>query len=104
MPESRVKDRYGNEVYLTGERWQHIVEFHPPLRNHLKDVLATVRLGRRRQVARQPQKYRYTRRCEELPGAFNGIVVIVLFRFRSSKEGKTVPNNYAVTAWPTILQ
>ncbi len=104
MPEWKVKDRYGNEVYLTEERWQHIVEFHAPLSDHLHDVLATIRGGRRRQVARQPQKYRYARRCEQLPGKFNGIVVIVLFRLRPSAEGEIVPNNYVVTAWPTILR
>ena len=104
MPEWKANDRYGNEIYLTEERWLHIVEFHPPLREHLKDVLATIRNGRRRQMTRQPNKFRYTRRCESLSGSFNAIIVIVLFRFRPSSDIKTTPNNYVVTAWPTILQ
>jgi len=46
-----VCDRYGNEVYLTQERWQHIVEpFNHPERSGFKRQLKeTARSGMRKQ-------------------------------------------------------
>jgi hypothetical protein len=42
-----VYDRYGNTVYLTAERWQHILESRPELEPHFNDVLDTLRTGAR---------------------------------------------------------
>ena len=86
-----VRDRRGREIYLTGERWKHIVERHEELSAHLDDVLDTVRKGHRKQDAIRPYKYTYVRRCESLPGDFNRIVVEVVFR--------PDDNNFIVTAW-----
>jgi uncharacterized protein YuzE len=57
-----VRDRYGNQIYLTQERWEHIIEplNHPEMADyeeHLKEVL---RSGHRKQDSRSPQKYRYS--------------------------------------------
>ncbi len=87
-----ARDRRGREIYLTEERWKHIVEGHEELSEHLDDVLDTVRKGHCKQDAILPYKYTYTRRCEDLPGDFDRIVVKVIFR----PEG----NNFIVTAWP----
>lgn len=99
-----VTDRFGHEIYLTQERWQHIVVSHPALRDRRADVLGTIRHGRRRQVAHQPEKYRYTHRYADLPGAFNAIVVLVLFRLRQQLDDATTANNYVVTAWPAYIR
>jgi hypothetical protein len=34
-----VADRYGNVIYLTDERWQHIVKNHFKLNGHRAEVL-----------------------------------------------------------------
>jgi len=87
-----VRDRRGREIYITGERWKHIVEGHEELSGHLDEVLDTVQKGRCKQDAILPYKYTYTRHCEDLPGDFDRIVVKVIF----TPEG----NNFIVTAWP----
>lgn len=43
-----VIDKWGNQIELTDERWQHILENHWELRNHLNEILLTVRTGRRK--------------------------------------------------------
>jgi hypothetical protein len=86
-----VRDRRGREIYITEERWKHIVERHEELSGHLDDVLDTVRKGHRKQDAILSRKYTYTRRCEDLPGDFDRVVVKVIFK----PEG----NNFVVTAW-----
>lgn len=88
-----VRDHVGREIYLTEERWQHIVSRHRALAGHLDDVLNTLHLGRRRQDALQPLKYFYHRRCETLPGYYNSITVVVLYRG---------DDRYVVTAWPEV--
>lgn len=88
-----VRDRAGREIYLTRERWQHIVSRHRTLAEHLDDVLNTLRLGRRQQDALQPFKYFYHRRCDTLPGYYDRITVVVLCR---------EDNRYVVTARPEV--
>ncbi len=93
-----VHDRNGHTIYLTEERWQHIVERHDELTHHLEDVLDTIRYGRRRQDPIDPQVYHYYRACGTLPRDFIGIEVIVVFRFATEND-ETVPNNFVVSAW-----
>ena len=85
----RIRDRYGNEIDLTDERWSHIVEGHPELEEFLDEVLETVRTGRRRQDPLDPQKYRYTRAFNYLPFGATHLVVIV----------KLIRTNFIVTAY-----
>ena len=85
----RIRDRYGNEIELTDERWAHIIKGHPELEEFLRDVLETVRTGRRRQDPLEPQKYRYTKAFDRLPFDATHLVVIV----------KLVRNNFVVTAY-----
>jgi hypothetical protein len=50
-----VRDCRGREIYITEERWKHIVEWHDELDGRLDDVLDTIRRGRRKQEARDSQ-------------------------------------------------
>lgn len=100
-----VHDSDGREIYLTEERWEHIVSGHSELQNHLEDVLNTVRRGRRRQQPQDPQAYVYRLRCGTLRPPFNGILVVVVFRFAPSENnGDIVANNFVVSAWGIMMR
>jgi hypothetical protein len=96
-----VRDHVGNEVYLTQERWEHIVQpfNHPEMLAHEGQLKETIQLGQRKQDALNPEKYRYARAFTGLAEENTHIVAIVLFRFRESDGGRPVPNNYIVTAY-----
>ena len=46
-----IHDRYGNEIYLTQERWDYILRYHNELDGLLDELLDTLGKGRRRRVA-----------------------------------------------------
>ena len=71
-----VRDRYGNPVYLTQERWEHIVceTNHPEIEAYEDYLKMTVKHGRRRQEPLNPRKYRYTSSFQDLPDAANTVV------------------------------
>ena len=60
MAREIVNDRWGNEIYLTDERWAHILETHDEMMNYRPQVLMTVRAGQRRQDPFDPTKYKYS--------------------------------------------
>ena len=96
-----VTDRYGNSIYLTQERWEHIIE---PINHsemaHIEDALKkTIQNGIRRQDALNPRKFRYSLEFPNLPLDNTHVVAIVLFSFRESESGDPLPNNYIVTAY-----
>jgi hypothetical protein len=95
-----VQDRYRNEIYLTEERWGHILEKHDELIGRLDDLLDTLRYGQRRQEALGPQKYRYRRAYDDLLYGFNHIVAVVVFRYGVSNNA---PNNFVITAWGAYI-
>jgi hypothetical protein len=99
-----TRDRDGHEIYLTEERWQHIVEGHPELQEHLEDILKAVQRGRRKQQPRDPHAYVYRWPCDSLPSPFNGILVSVVFRFEEQPDGGMIPNNFIVTAWGIMMR
>ncbi len=94
-----VYDRAGNEIYLTEERWAHIVTRHDELTGRLDDLLATLRYGRRRQEALDPQAYRYYQSYDDLRYGFNHIISMVVFHYAASGA----PNNFVVTAWGAYI-
>ena len=94
-----VRDRRGHEIYITEERWKHILELHDELSDLFDDVLDTIRKGRRRQDPHDPQTYKYYRRCERLPLPYTHIIVAVAFRFRVLPDGSMQPNNFVTSAW-----
>jgi hypothetical protein len=95
-----VNDKDGNPVYLTQERWSHIVEpiNHPEMAGYEDELKETIRAGRRIQDPINPQKYRYSKEFNDLAEYNTHVVVIVLFRFRV-QMGEVIPNNYIVTAY-----
>lgn len=57
-----INDRYDHVVYLTQERWEHIIDpvNHPEMiafEDHLK---LTIKTGKRQQDPLNPRMYRYT--------------------------------------------
>jgi hypothetical protein len=96
-----TRDRYGNEIYLTQERWDHITEIinHPEMIDYEEHLKSVIQAGRRKQDPLNPQKYRYQQTFDDLIEDNTHIVAIVLFRFREGEEGRPVPNNYIVTAY-----
>ena len=96
-----VRDRYGNEVYLTHERWEHIIdpENHENMAGCEANLLTTIEHGRRRQDADEPAKYHYQMAFRGLPFPFTHIKAVVLSRPGHDEDMKTVPNNFIVTAF-----
>ena len=94
-----VQDRYGNQIYLTQERWGHIIDpfNHPEMEVYEKYLQRTLRMGRRQQEPLNPRKYRYVQRYDDLPDEVNHVIVIVLFGYDVDESGPAMPNNYVVT-------
>ncbi len=90
-----IRDKHGDIVYLTDERWMHIVEHHPELEDHRANVIKTIRSGKRTQDPLLPDKFYYNKRFPLLLDGYGEIEVVVLFRWQSGK-----PNNFVVTAYP----
>jgi hypothetical protein len=90
-----VTDRYGNVIYLTDERWQHIVKNHFKLNGHRAEVLSTVRSGKRKQDPKFLDKYYYTKSFHHTGKRFNKLEVVVVCRWQLNK-----PNNFIFTAYP----
>jgi hypothetical protein len=96
-----IRDHYGNAVYLTHERWHHIIGamHHPEMALYEEHLKETIQSGQRKQDAFNPQKYRYVKAFADLSEGNTYIVGIVLFRFSQGDSGKPNPNNYIVTAY-----
>lgn len=94
-----VHDRDGNPIYLTEERWAHIIENHPEIAAYEEQVRMTLHRGRRRQEPLNPRKYRYVMNFRDLPDEFNHIVAIVLFGLVVDVHGESQPNNWLATAF-----
>lgn len=94
-------DRYSNLIYLTQERWQHIIAStnHPEMAEYEQELQDTIRTGRRQQDSLNPRKYRYSKRFQVLAEDNTHIVAIVLFAFVEDDEGQPQANNYVVTAF-----
>lgn len=96
-----VQDAKGNEIYLTEERWQHIIDpiNHPEMIEYEANLRSTIRRGKRRRDDFNPHKFRYSLSFTDLPAYNTHIVAIVLFRFEPDEDGFPRPNNYIVTAY-----
>ena len=89
-----VQDRYGNTIYLTDERWRHIIKRHPQLTPYRVAVLRTIRLGRRSQDVLQRNKFYYNHAFKSV-APFQEVEVVVVFDWANNQ-----PNNFVVTAYP----
>src|SRR6185503_5586277 len=96
-----MRDRYGNQIYLTEERWEHIIApiNHPEMSAYEEYLKAVIRSGRRKQDPLNPPKYRYSKAFDDLVADNTHIIAIVIFRFSEGEDGKPIPNNYIVTAY-----
>ena len=96
-----VHDRYGNEIYLTQERWEHIIESmnHPEMTAYEEQLKETIQTGARKQDSLNPRKYRYLKTFNLLAEDNTHIMAIVLFGFRVDETGKPAFNNYITTAF-----
>ncbi len=96
-----VQDRYGNLIYLTHERWEHIVEpmNHSEMVGYEGFLKTAIKNGKRRQESLNPRKYRYIYPFDNLPDDVNHVVAIVLFGFDVDEHGQTIPNNFVATAY-----
>ncbi len=94
-------DRYGNSIYLTDERWAHIVDpiNHPEMADFEAQLKETIRTGARKQDLLSPRKYRYAKAFDGLAEYNTHIIAMVLFGFSENGTGQPVPNNYIVTAY-----
>ncbi len=98
-----VRDRYGNEIYLTEERWKYILRYHPEFNGLLDDLLDTLKKGRRRQDPTDPGKYKYYKPCDALPLDYNTMVLVVKFSAHIQADGTFESNNFVVTGWGAYI-
>ena len=98
-----VRDRYGHELYLTDERWEHIVNRHPTMMGYRDHMLATIRTGRRRQDPLDASKFKYYAPFADLGPDYSHIVVVVKFSEREITEGGTRYNNFVLTAYQVFI-
>jgi len=97
-------DRYGNAIYMTQERWEHILGSRPDLENHLDEFLETLRTGRRRQDPLVPNKYFYYKHFTSLLPENNHLIAVVIFKTQVDESGNYVPNNFVTTGWAKYIQ
>ena len=91
-----IQDKYGHAIYLTDERWAHIVERHPVLKSHKEKVLSIVRSASRSRHEFEWNVFLYRKAFAEVSPLHTHIEVAVIF---DTKLGQ--PNNFIVTAYPT---
>ncbi|SRR6266568_2228888 len=99
MAQETVRDKWGNEIYLTEERWRHIMETHDEMIAYRDHIFTTLRTGQRRQDAFDPSKYKYTKRFPDLLTGFTHVVVVVKCSRRADSQGVERPNNFILTAY-----
>lgn len=104
MPDGKLwtqHDRFCNEIYLTRERWAHIIDpdNHPEVKPFFNYVAETIRLGRRRQDPYDPNGYKYYRPFLDLPDDNTHMVVCVRFRWHTNPDGTVREEKFVTTAY-----
>lgn len=94
-----IQDREGNVIYLTEERWSHIIENHPEIESFEQEIKVTLQRGKRRQEPLNQRKYRYVMPFSDLPEDYTHIVAIVLFGVVVDIHGEAASNNWVATAF-----
>lgn len=103
MIKCTVQDRYGNTIYLTEERWHHILESRPELESYFDEFLETIQTGRRKQDALIPNEYRYFKQFDVLLPQNNHLIVVAIFKTQLDEVGNYLPNNFVVTGWAKYI-
>lgn len=95
------RDRFGNDIYLARERWQHIIapDNHSELEPYFDYVRETIHLGRRRQDLYDPNGYQYYRSFHDLPDDNTHVVVWVRFRWPTDPDGTVREEKFVTTAY-----
>ena len=109
MPDGKLwttRDRFGNEIYLTTERWAHIVDpdNHPEVEPFFDLLAETIRLGRRRQDPYDPRGYQYYRAFPALPDENTHMVICVRLRWNTDPDGTMREQKFVTTAYFTYLE
>jgi hypothetical protein len=99
MIKETVYDKNGNLIYLTDERWNHIIEFHEEMVNHKQHLLKTLRIGKRRPDPYDPSLYSYYHKFEDLEDGFNHRIVVVKFGLTKTYE----PNDFVLAAFQKAI-
>jgi len=99
MAKLLIRDINGNHIYLTDERWEHIIEFHPEMVNYKQHLLTTIKIGKRKQEPLDPTTYTYYREFADLEKGFNHVIVIVKFGLTEFYEA----NNFVLTAFQKFI-
>lgn len=96
-----VRDRYKNDIYLTWERWTHIIEpdNHPEVEPYFNYIAETVKYGRRRQDLYDANGYQYYQLFVDLPDDNTHIVVYVRFRWSTQANGTLQEEKFVTTAY-----
>lgn len=81
-----IQDRRGNPIYLTDERWAHIIDGHPELSKHRSEILKNVRSGKRMQHPFFPDTFLYKKRFPQLTGGLKHIEVVVIFHWQGANQ------------------
>lgn len=94
-------DRFGNEIYLTGERWAHIVnpDNHPEIEPYFQHIRETIRRGRRKQDAFDPRSWGYSHPFPDLPLDYTHVIVAVRFRRVTEPGGTEREEKFVKTAY-----
>jgi len=95
------RDRFGNDIYLTYERWSHIIapDNHPQVEPYDDYLRETIRMGRRKQDPLIPKAYKYYRKFDDLPEGMNHMVAVVVFRWVTDPDGAMHEEKFIVTAY-----
>lgn len=95
------KDKYGNEIYLTEERWEHIINpmNHSEMLEYEIELRETIRSGTRKQEELNPNKFRYSKKFPDLTSENTHKIGVVVINFSESEDNELVSNNFIVTAY-----
>ena len=96
-----VRDRYGNDIYLTWERWQHIIapDNHPEVELYFDYIAETIKRGRRRQDIYNPNSFQYYQLFLDLQDNNSHMVVCVRFRWITQPDGHVREEKFVTTAY-----
>ena len=95
------RDRFGNDIYLTQERWEHIIDpdNHPEVKPFFDHLAKTVRLGRRKQDPYDQNSYKYYHAFPDAPDDNTHLVVCVHFRWSTDADGNVREEKFVTTTY-----
>lgn len=94
-----IRDKFGNQIYITDERWEHIHKRHPETIGYEKQIVKKIRTGDRSQLPLEPDVFKYKKSFDHLPEPHSQIVVIVKFGHKINQHRKAIQNNFVITAF-----